>query len=178
MRDNHIINLIEEKPLSSLSQSEIEKVNSHTADCAECRVAYAAARVSFRLLQERASASIEPPPFFQTRVLAAIRERSSSGVSEGNSAPEPYGFRRLWQSARILVTSMAVVVATLTAVTYLTDPAKRQSSLPEVAGGPSIYPTELEILESDFPAVDDLTYSQVLTNLYDTESEGAYGRQQ
>ena len=174
MRSDHIINLIEERPLNNLSASEIERVNAHTSDCAECLLAFEAARASSLLLRERASVTVEPSPFFQTRVLAAIRERGG----ERNPAPEMFGLRKMWQAARILVTSMAVVVAMLTALTFLTDRAQLQPDQSDLASGSGADSAEWVIFESNHPANDDLTYSQVLTNLYDQEAKGEDGRQQ
>lgn len=163
MKDNHIINLLEEHPPGGLSATEIEWINAHTADCGACRRAFEAAQTSSRLLRERASVSIEPPPFFQTRVLAAIRER----------ALDPFGFRKIWEAARSLVASMAAAVVILTTLTLLANHTQRQ---PE----PAFYADEAEwaILDGDNLASEDMTYSQTLTNLYDQDVEGAYGRQQ
>lgn len=161
MRNDHIINLLEERPLGGLSATEIERINAHTADCGECLRAFKAARVSSRLLRERSSVSIEPPPFFQTRVLAAIRERGS----------DPFGLRRMWQAARALVTSMAAMVVILTAMTFLTDYAQPQTEQAINADD-----AEWAILDGDNLASEDMTYSQTLTNLYGQDTEGAYGR--
>ncbi|MGH9936579.1 MAG: hypothetical protein ACREAM_10060, partial [Blastocatellia bacterium] len=107
-------------------------------------------------------------------VLAAIRERGR----ERNPAPEMFGLRKMWQAARILVTSMAVVVAMLTALTFLTDREQPQPSQSDLASGSGADSAEWVIFESNNPANDDLTYSQVLTNLYDQEAKGEDGRQQ
>ncbi len=164
MRNDHIINLIEERPIISLSAAEIERVNAHTAGCAECRLAFEAAMVSSRLLRERAEVAVEPSPFFQTRVMAAIRER--------NAAPEAFGILKLWLSARILITSMAAVVVMLTALTLLSG------SNTDMTTGPGAEETELSVFDDDGRINEDLTYGQVLTNLYDQEAEGSDGRQQ
>src|SRR5262245_43947495 len=185
MRDDHIINLIEERPLGNLSPTEIERVNVHTADCAECLRAFEAAQVSSRLLRERASITVEPSPFFQTRVLAAIRkegrERDRKGGRERDteisSAPELFGFQKVWQAARVLLTSMAAVVVVLTALTFLTDRGQ-QVDRPDVSSGSGAGVAALVIFDDANSDNDDMTYSQVLTNLYDQEVEGAYGRQQ
>ena len=89
MREKHIVNLLEERPLGSLSVAELEIVKAHTAACSECLRAYEAAQASLLLLQERASAIVEPPPFFQTKVMAAIREQ--------NLAPKRLGFLSRWR---------------------------------------------------------------------------------
>src|SRR5262245_11812873 len=105
MRDKHIINLIEERPVNDLNAVEIARVNEHTIHCAECRLVLEAAIISSRLLRGRAAAVIELSPFFQTRVLSAIRDRDLSA--------DPFGFRKMWQAARVLVASMTAVVVTI-----------------------------------------------------------------
>lgn len=164
MRDKHIINLIEERPLKDLNATEIAQINEHTAHCAECRMSFEAAIVSSRLLRERAATVVEPPPFFQTRVLSAIRER--------NLSQDPFGFRKMWWSARILVTSMAAVALTLTALSLSFNYERPPSGDLVAASGSGI---DL-VFEEDVP--DNLTYDQALMNLYDQEAEGANGRKQ
>jgi len=174
MKDDHIIKLIEERPLSKLSATEIERINAHTAQCAECLLGFEAAIVSHRLLKERASATVEPSPFFRTRVMAAVRERGRQGGRERSSAPEPFGFWKMWQAARFLIASMAAVVVTLTLLTLLTGRPQTPSGDHNSASSSSV---DL-VFEDDSPAIDELNYGQVFTNLYDQEAEGADGNQQ
>src|SRR5689334_19350065 len=110
MKENHIVNLLERRSLGSLSVAELEMVKAHTAACSECLLAYQAAQASLRLLQERTSVVVEPPPFFQTRVMAAIREQKLPS--------KRLGFLRVWQTARPLVASMGALVAMLLALTF------------------------------------------------------------
>src|SRR5215210_729909 len=109
MRDEHIISIIENTPLSGLSESERATIRAHTDQCAECRRALEAAQISQLLLRERAAETIEPSPFFQTRVLAALRERQA--------ANETSVFKRLWNATGALVSSMAMTVAALVILT-------------------------------------------------------------
>jgi len=174
MRDDHIIRLIEERPPSNLSAAEIERINAHTAQCAECLLAFEAAIVSSRLLRERASATVEPSPFFHTRAMAAIRERGREGARERSSAPEPFSFWKMWQAARILIASMAAVVVTLTLLTLLTG-----QPLTPSGGHTQVSSSGADaVFEDDNLANEDMTYSQVFTNLYNPEAEGADGNQQ
>src|ERR1044071_95394 len=101
MKDNHIINLLESRSLASLSAAELGMVQAHTAGCSECLLAYQAAQASLSLLQQRASVVVEPPPFFQTKVMAAIREQ--------NLAPKRFGFLNVWQTARPVIVSMGAL---------------------------------------------------------------------
>jgi hypothetical protein len=169
MRENHIINLLEERSLGSLSASELDIVKAHTAGCSNCLLAYEAAQASLLLLQERASATVEPPPFFQTKVMAAIREQ--------NLAPKRLEFLRIWQTARALVVSMGALVVMLLALTFLTDSSQSQTEPSNLASISDNSP-EWVFVDRD-EADDEVTSSQALTIIYDSELDagGDYGKQ-
>src|SRR5215207_9767752 len=111
MRDEHIKRLLEEAPLASLGQAELAAVRAHVATCAECGRAFEAAQVSSLMLKARTQEAFEPSPFFQTRVLAALRERRAA-------EEERWTFARLWKSAGLLVSSMAATTAALAVFTF------------------------------------------------------------
>src|SRR5262249_17329304 len=111
---------------------------------------------STRLLQERASIVIEPPPFFHTKVMAAIRER--------NQQPEFLGLRNIWQSARTLVASLAILVALLTATAFYTG----NGLSPDINAGKS---SDSAMFGPESMAEEEITYGQVVTNLYDLDAE-------
>ncbi len=161
MKNEHIIDLLEERPVLSLDEGERAILEKHTAVCSDCLRAYRAAMVSAEMLQARADESIEPSPFFNTRVMAALRERQ----------PDEAGtFAAMWKAARGLVASMVVAVAILLGLTLWMGGA---SALPtETAESENIYSAEWVILENG-DSSDDLTDSQVMTTLY--ESAIAYG---
>lgn len=161
MRENHIINLLEGRPLGSLSAAELESVKAHTAACSECLRAYEAAQASLLMLQERASVIVEPPPFFQTKVMAAIREQKL--------APKRLGFLNVWRTARPLVASMGALVVMLLALTFFTDNSQLPIEPSDVA---SLNDESVEwvVVESN-DAGDEMTYSQALTVLYDPALE-------
>jgi hypothetical protein len=77
MKDKHIIDVLDNRPILSLAESELSEIQVHVRDCVSCREAYEAARVSAIVLQSRAQVTIEPSPFFQTRVMAAWREKQA-----------------------------------------------------------------------------------------------------
>ena len=60
---DHIISLIENAPLASLSPSDLTAIRKHTDDCVDCRQAFEAAQISMLLLRERAAEIFEPSPF-------------------------------------------------------------------------------------------------------------------
>jgi hypothetical protein len=168
MKGNHIINLLDEQPLASISASDIEIIEAHTGyaneanGCAKCLRAYQAARASSQLLQERASLVIEPPPFFHTKVMAAIRER--------NQPPELLGFQKIWQSARTLVASLTILVALLTAVAFYTG-----NDLPSgISLGGSSDSADSAMFGPETLSEEEITYGQVMANLYDLDAEDTY----
>ena len=163
MRDEHIISIIESAPLSGSSESELANIRAHTIQCAECRHAFEAAQISALLLRERVAETIEPSPFFQTRVLAALRERQA--------ANEISALRRLWNTTGALVSSMAVTVAALAIFTVFAPGSQPTPGPQEVASAYDTYSAE-EVLfdQSDLPA-DQMSYEQVLTTLYESDDD-------
>jgi predicted anti-sigma-YlaC factor YlaD len=121
MKSDHIITLIENKPLHSLTADDLKLVEDHVHDCAACREAFAAARISQSLLEERAAAAFEPSPFFHTRVMAALRERQAAGQTNA--------FARLWRASSALVSSMVVAVVLLAAVSFAAPETHEVSAL-------------------------------------------------
>jgi hypothetical protein len=111
MREQHIKAILESAPLGQLGKAELEAVRAHADVCAECGRAFAAARVAAELLRARSSETFEPSPFFQTRVLAALRARRAE--------EEVPALRRLWRAAGALASSMAASVALLAALTFV-----------------------------------------------------------
>jgi hypothetical protein len=111
------------------------------------------------MLKARAANEFEPSPFFQTRVLAQLRER--------RAAEEGWTLARLWKSAGLLVSSMAATVAALAVFTFV---APQETGAQELTASP--YTAESVILgESD--ADEQMTDGQVFTTLYESDEEGA-----
>jgi len=164
MKDNHITNILDSAPLANLSDSEARTIRAHVATCAECDRAFEAAQIAALLIKERADEaaekSIDLNPFFHTRVLAAWREQQPvSGVS---------GFRRLWNSASVLVASM---VATTAAFAVLTLVAPSSETTNEQTAALVPYSAEAVVLDQD---QDDnqMTNDQVISAIYVEDYEG------
>jgi anti-sigma factor RsiW len=156
MKNEHIISLLEEQPLSRLSDRERGVIETHISDCPACLKAYQAAIVATDLLQLRAAEIIEPTPFFKTRVMAALRSQEAAQSSS---------FAALWKTARAAVASMvAVVVILLTLNFYL---GNAPSGANEVSENGSLYSAEWVILDNGSNA-DDWTDEQVLSTLYES----------
>jgi hypothetical protein len=161
MKENHIIDILENSSFASLNESERAVIQAHAANCLPCARAYEATRVASSLLRARASEVVEPSPFFHTRVLASMRERQ-------NEIP---AFKRLWQAAGALVSSMTATVALLAVLSFII-PGTQTSSTAQasVSNG---YSAEEVILNQNDLQDEQASDAQVLTTLYPAEDSGA-----
>lgn len=155
MKEQHIIEVLERAPLAALSEDEVNMIRAHTSDCHACRKAYEGAQLSTLLVKERAAETIEPSPFFQTRVMAALRER------QAGSSP-----LRMWKAAKALVSAMAVTVAALAVLTFVA-PQDTGSELQPVAS--NSYSAEEIILGQDGSTPEQISDEQVLSTLYSAD---------
>ena len=155
MKDKHIIDVLDSSPILSLAESELSEIQVHVRECVSCREAYEAARVSAIILQSRAQATIEPSPFFQTRVMAAWREQQAV-----ESVPAMW---RLWSSAKALVSTMAVTTAALAVLSFVmpATPASDQAV--------SDLSAESVILGQ--ASDEQMSYEQVLATIYEDDDE-------
>ena len=156
MKDNHIIEVLDNAALASLSQSELSDIRAHARECKPCGDAFAAAQVSAVVMKERAQAAIEPSPFFQTRVMAALREQQAA-----ESVP---AFWRLWNSSRALVSSMALSTVALAVLSFMIS-APATTTMDQTASALS---AESVILGQEG---DELTYEQVLNAIYTDDED-------
>lgn len=161
MKENHIIDLLENRSFASLNESERADMQTHAANCLSCARAYAATQIASSLLRERANEVVEPSPFFHTRVLAALRERQ-------NEVP---AFKRLWQTAGALVSSMTATVALLAVLSFII-PGTQTSSTAQasVSNG---YSAEEVILNQNDLQDEQASDAQVLTTLYPADDSGS-----
>jgi hypothetical protein len=156
MNEKHITDVLDNTALASLPESEINEMRAHAVECKPCGDAFAAAQVSAVVMRERAQVVIEPSPFFQTRVMAALREQQAA-----ESVP---ALLRLWRSSRALVSSMALGTVAL-AVLSLTVSAPATTALDQTASALS---AESVILGQDG---EELTYEQVLNAIYTDDED-------
>lgn len=157
MKDNkHIIEILDNASMAALSEIELNEVRAHALECGSCRSAYEAARLSASVLKSRAQTVIEPSPFFQTRVMAALREKR-----EAESVP---AFFRLWKSAKLLVSSMALTTAALGVLTFVLP-----GTVVSDDQALSAYSAESVIMGQD--ADDQMTYDQVLSTIYEDDDD-------
>ena len=152
MKDTHIFDILDNSPLAGLTEAELHTVRSHAESCGGCRHAYEAAQLATLLIKERAAETMEPSPFFQTRVLAALREQQ-------NNVPV---FSRLWKSAGALVSGMALTTAALATFSFLAPGAGTSQ---ETVAALSPYSAEAVVFNQD-QSDDQITDEQVLSTIY------------
>ena len=158
----HITGLIEETPLTSLSESDLTAIRTHVRDCADCARTFEAAQISALLLKERVAEVFEPSPFFHTRVLATLREQQS--------ANEGWAWSRLWRSASALGYSMVATVALLAAVSFAIPATQGTSGFQELT---SAYAADAVILNQAELLDEQVSDGQILATLYSVEEEAA-----
>ena len=157
MKDKHIIEILDRASIAMLSESELNEIRVHALECMSCRSAYEAARLSAVVMKSRAEATIEPSPFFQTRVMAALREQQAV-----ESVP---AMLRLWRSAKTLVSTMAVTTAALAVVSFM-QPSQTTTAPEQTASAFSAYSV---IMDQD--ADDQMSYEQVLSTIYEDDDD-------
>ena len=158
MKENHIIDLIENRSFASLNDNERALIQTHAANCSSCARAYQATQIASSLLRERVSEVVEPSPFFHTRVMAALREKQ-------NEVP---AFKRLWQNAGALVSSMTAAVALLAVLSFVVPGT--QTSATAQASELNGYTAEEVILNQNDLQDEPPSDAQVLTALYPEDS--------
>ena len=155
--NRHITEILDNASIAMLSESELNEIRAHALDCMSCRDAFEAARISAVVMKSRAQAAIEPSPFFQTRVMAALREQQAM-----ESVP---ALLRLWNSAKVLVSTMAVTTAALAVVSFI-QPSQTTSVLEQTASAYSEYSV---IMDQD--ADDQMSYEQVLSTIFEDDDD-------
>jgi hypothetical protein len=164
MRDEHIISLIENTSLASLSENDLTVIRAHAKDCSNCHRAFEAAQVSLLLLKEHAAveaaSDFGPSPFFHTRVLATLRERQAVNDS--------WAFGRLWRAAGALASSMVATVATLAFLTFVI-PDAQVATISQASPLANGYSAEEVIL--DQAQSDEVSEGQLLTTIYGGDEE-------
>ena len=157
MKDRHITEILDKASIATLSESELNEVRAHVLECMSCRDAYEAARLSAVAIKSRAQVVIEPSPFFQTRVMAALREQQAV-----ESVP---AMLRLWRSAKAIVSAMAVTTAALAVVSFM-QPSQTTPATEQTASAYSAYSVIM-----DQNTDDQMSYEQVLSTIYDDDDD-------
>ena len=160
MQDKHIINLIENNSFGSISESDLETIRVHAAECNSCDSAFTAARLAFVMLQERATETVEPSPFFQTRVMAHLRERQAN----------TWSWSRIWRATGALASSMVATVAALAVLTFVIPESSTTAEFLEGASARNAYSAE-EVILNPGDLQEEISDGLVLTTLYDAAED-------
>ena len=163
MKDKHIINLIVNTVFASLSEADLETIRTHAAECESCERAFAAARLSFLLLKGRSVETFEPSPFFQTRVMAHLRERQA--------ANEGWSWTRIWRATGALASSMVATVAALAILTFMIPESPTTADLLEGTTARNAYSAEEVILNPGDLFDEQVSDGFVLTTIYDAAED-------
>jgi hypothetical protein len=161
MKDEHIIEILDGAPFAALNERDVARIRDHTSSCDDCLRAYQAAQLASTFLRDHAAETLEPSPFFQTRVLALLREK--------RAAPDLWGLGRMWRAAGALVSSMAATVAILAVLSFVVPGDDTLN--PPVISATNSYPVEAVYVDDNEPQ-DDQSDAQVLTTLYESDEEG------
>jgi hypothetical protein len=158
--NNHIITLLETSSLRALSESQVTSIEEHISTCTGCREAYRAAQISSSLLEIRAAEKVEPSAFFETRVLAHVRELRTTN--------EGWGLLKLWRAAGALGSSMVATVVVLGVLT-LALPAEQNLTSQEIST--NRVSAEAVILNQTEFQEELASDGQVLRTLYGAEED-------
>jgi hypothetical protein len=158
MKEQHIIGVLESTRFANLSERDHAAIRAHSAKCDECARAYKVASVSASLLENRMAETVEPSPFFHTRVMAAIREKQ-------NDVP---ALARMWRAAGALVSSMAAAVVLFAVLSFAIS--GEQALLGE-ASASTRYSAEALILDEAEEGLEQASDAQVLNTLYAVDED-------
>ena len=153
MKSKHITKILDETRFKDLSPVQISEINAHAEECAECGSAFQAARLSSVLFTNRTPEIFEPPPFFETKVLAALREKQAL-------AKPIAAFWRWWHASSAVVFPILLVVITLMALTIFAPQQPVQATLAD-----DFAPEQIIFQGNDFNQT--LTTAQALQIIYE-----------
>ena len=138
MKDEHILNIVDEKAFAELCANDLEIIDAHVAGCADCRRHYSAAKISSVLLRTNAEETFAPSPFFAARVLANLREKQTT-------VNPLAAVGRMWNASKAMLAGMTAAVALLVMLTVFA-PDLKQTSIAD-ADVFNNYSTDMVILD-------------------------------
>lgn len=156
MKDEHILDILD----NDLNTADSSVVQAHTANCESCRQAVAAARISSALFRAPAAETFEPSPFFQAKVLNALRERQ-------NIRKPIAAFWRWWQASAAMVAIMLLMVVSLIALTVFAPSTNATEAQADGAANENPYSTEAVLMHQRMRS--NLTTEQTLEIIYTTK---------
>lgn len=157
MKCSRILETLDSKGFRGLDDAELRTVEDHSASCAPCGNALAAAAAAAAMLESRAAveAPAGPPPHFRVAVMDALRARRRTG------GPSAEAFRNWWQASYSFVAAMVVVVLVLGTVAIL-SPREESEALHSAPAG--LYSAETVLIDHRPPK--DLNREQVFQVIY------------
>ncbi|HXG86022.1 MAG TPA: hypothetical protein VNI84_18525 [Pyrinomonadaceae bacterium] len=160
MRNEHILDILDEKAFGDLSENDLKIIDAHASGCGDCRRHFAAAKISSVLLNATAGESFAAPPFFTARVLANLREKQA--------AVNPLAaIGRMWKASKIVVGAMTAAVVLLVMLTIFA-PDLNQVSNAANADFFNNYSTETVILNEKIQTKEP-TNEQIFQIVYGAE---------
>ena len=156
MKDEHILNILDD----DLNAADSARVQAHAAHCASCRQAVNAARISSALFRAPSAEAFEPSPFFQTKVLNALREKQT--LRKPIAA-----FWRWWQASAAMVALMVMVVLSLIGLTLFAPSTNANEAQADGAANENPYSTEAVVMHRKMRS--NLTTEQTLEIIYTTK---------
>jgi anti-sigma factor RsiW len=166
MIDKHIIQLLDADRFGSLNEPDTLRVEAHIDECSACQEAHAAARAAAKILQARSVETIEPSPFFSTRVVALVREQQNAPAA---------GLATMWKAARGFLLSAVSVVVLLAGLTFLIP--QSGASEPALAFWQPSYSTEGVVFDDDVSNSDESPTSDQVGDVVFTAEEPDAGNQ-
>ena len=161
MKSKHITEILNENRFADLNETDLAAVNFHIKDCPSCEKSFRAAKFSSSLLKTRASLeSPAPTPFFQAKVLNALRAKQ-------NLQKPIEAFRRWWQASAAMVGFMVVTALCLVGASLIAPSASSEEA--QTGTNFNLYSTDSVILNQKSPR--DLTNEQVFQVIYNPRSD-------
>lgn len=157
MKNEHITDILNKRSFDSFSENDLAAINTHVVGCESCQVSFKAAQISAVLIKTRAAETIAPSPFFESKLMAAWREKQVKSAA---------AFWRWWQASNAVVAAMILTVAVLLLITLLTP--KNALDQPEQALILNNYSTEDFIFNKSDSNVE-LTNGQTLQIIYEQQ---------
>lgn len=160
MKNEHVLELLDASALRDIPSDEMESIRLHITECTGCRKAFDAAVISAALLEARnsESASVEPSPFFNGKVMNAIR--ANAHMRQPIAA-----FQRWWQASFSMVSVMLIAVFGLATVAMLV-PAQENEAFTTSTG---VYAPDTVIMEQVNSR--EFTNEQALEEVYGPKVE-------
>ena len=155
MKNEHILDILDEKSFDEFDEAEKVLIKNHTSKCPSCRQSFEAAKLASNLLKINVTQNFEPSPYFIKRVLANLPDKPKSVSSL-------WAFAKVWKAAGTMVGIMIVTVLVLAALTVFAPKSENVATADNDSA-------DMVILERR-STTKDLNNEQVFQIMYMTES--------